>query len=177
MAYGLGCETSNLPAFVVMSTGGGISGGAACWSSGFLPTLYAGVRFRNGTDPILNVTSPSGIDAKLQRDSLDLIDDLNRRRLAADGDPEIATRIASYEMAFRLQSSVPEWVDLRSESQNVLDLYGPNVKEPGTFAHSAILARRLVERWPCLESAPCPVSSTSTAARRPTPKGERSTTS
>src|SRR5262249_41375324 len=93
VTYGLGCETSDLPAFVVMSTGSGISGGAANWSSGFLPTLYAGVRFRNDGDPILNVSRPAGVDERLQRDSLDLVGELNRRRLAADGDPEVATRI------------------------------------------------------------------------------------
>jgi uncharacterized protein (DUF1501 family) len=145
VTYGLGCETSDLPAFVVMSTGSGISGGSANWSSGFLPTLYAGVRFRNGADPILNVTSPAGIDAKLQRDSLDLIDDLNRRRLADAGDPEIATRIASYEMAFRLQTSAPELTDLRSETKETLELYGCDPAKP-SFARACLLARRMVER-------------------------------
>jgi uncharacterized protein (DUF1501 family) len=145
VTYGLGCETSDLPAFVVMSTGSGISGGSANWSSGFLPTLYAGVRFLNGADPILNVTSPAGIDAKLQRDSLDLIDDLNRRRLADAGDPEIATRIAAYEMAFRLQTSAPELTDLRSETKETLDLYGCDPAKP-SFARACLLARRMVER-------------------------------
>jgi hypothetical protein len=145
VVYGLGCETSDLPAFVVMSTGSGISGGAANWSSGFLPTLYAGVRFRNGADPILDVTSPAGVDAKLQRDSLDLIDDLNRRRLADTGDPEIATRIASYEMAFRLQTSAPELTDLSSETKETLDLYGCDPAKP-SFARACLLARRMVER-------------------------------
>src|SRR5205085_293419 len=98
------------------STGGGISGGAATWSSGFLPTLYTGVRFRNQGAPILNVASPAGVDARLQRESFDLIGALNRRRLAAAGDPEIATRIASYEMAYRLQTSAPELTDLRGET-------------------------------------------------------------
>ena len=145
LTYGLGAETSELPAFVVMSTGSGISGGAANWSSGFLPTVYAGVRFRNQGDPILNVTSPEGIDARLQRDSLDLIGELNRRRLAADGDPEIATRIASYEMAFRLQTSAPELMDLKSEGKETLDLYGVDPDKP-SFARACLLARRMVER-------------------------------
>jgi Protein of unknown function (DUF1501) len=145
VTYGLGAETSNLPAFVVMSTGGGISGGAANWSSGFLPTIYAGVRFRNGADPILNVGSPAGVDARFQRDSLDLIDDLNRRRLADTGDPEIATRIASYEMAFRLQTSAPELTDLRSETKETLDLYGCDPAKP-SFARGCLLARRMIER-------------------------------
>src|SRR5687767_9231420 len=99
--YGLGAETNNLPAFVVMSTGSGISGGTANWSSGFLPTVYNGVRFRNQGDPILNLSGPPGVDDKLQSDSLDLIRALNQRRLEAEGDPEIATRIAQYEMAFK----------------------------------------------------------------------------
>jgi hypothetical protein len=145
VTYGLGCETSDLPAFVVMSTGSGISGGAANWSSGFLPTVYAGVRFRNGADPILNVGSPSGVDAKLQRDSLDLIENLNHRRQVDSGDPEIATRIASYEMAFRLQTSAPELTDLRSESKETLALYGCDAATP-SFARACLLARRMIER-------------------------------
>jgi hypothetical protein len=143
--YGLGAETQDLPAFVVMSTGSGISGGAACWSSGFLPTVYTGVRFRNQGDPILNVSSPPGVDAKLQRDSLDLVGELNRRRLAAQGDPEIATRISQYEMAFRLQTSAPELMDLKSESQATLDSYGCK-PEQASFARSCLLARRMIER-------------------------------
>jgi Protein of unknown function (DUF1501) len=143
--YGLGAETQDLPAFVVMSTGSGISGGAACWSSGFLPTVYTGVRFRNQGDPILNVSSPPGVDVKLQRDSLDLVGELNKRRLAAEGDPEIATRISQYEMAFRLQTSAPELMDLKSESQATLDAYGCK-PEVASFARSCLLARRMIER-------------------------------
>jgi Protein of unknown function (DUF1501) len=143
--YGLGAETENLPAFVVMSTGSGISGGAANWASGFLPTIYSGVRLRNGNDPILNVGSPAGYDAALQRDSLDLITRLNRRRLAVTDDPEISTRINSYEMAFRLQTSAPELMDLRSETQATLDMYGCTPEQP-SFARACLLARRLVER-------------------------------
>jgi hypothetical protein len=143
--YGLGAETQNLPAFVVMSTGGGISGGAANWSSGFLPTLYSGVRLRNQGDPILNVSSPRGVDARLQRDSLDLIGDLNRKRLRTVSDPEIATRIASYEMAFRLQTSAPELMDLRKESRAVLEMYGADPDKP-SFAGACLLARRMIER-------------------------------
>src|SRR5262245_39738727 len=145
VTYGLGAETSDLPAFVVLSTGSGISGGAANWASGFLPTVYAGVRFRNQGDPILNVTRPAGVDARLQRDSLDLIGDLNRRRLAADGDPEIATRIASYEMAFRLQTSAPELMDLRGEDEATLRMYGADADKP-SFARACLLARRMMER-------------------------------
>jgi uncharacterized protein (DUF1501 family) len=145
VVYGLGAESQELPAFVVMSTGGGISGGSANWSSGFLPTVYTGIRLRNGADPILNVSSPKGVDARLQRDSLDLIGSLNRRRLDASGDPEIATRIASYEMAFRLQSSAPELMDLGQETRETLELYGADPAKP-SFARACLLARRMIER-------------------------------
>ena len=104
VTYGLGSTTRDLPAFVVMSTGAGISGGAANWSSGFLPTYYSGVRFRNSGDPILNVSNPKGDDTPLQNDTLQLVQTLNRRQAEAIGDPEIETRIRSYEMASRLQT-------------------------------------------------------------------------
>jgi len=104
--YGLGAETQELPAFVVMSTGAGLSGGSALWSSGFLPTVYTGTLFRKKGDPILNVSSPAGVDARLQRDTIDLVAKLNNQQLAQVGDPEISTRLANYEMAFRLQTSV-----------------------------------------------------------------------
>jgi hypothetical protein len=143
--YGLGAETSDLPAFVVMSTGSGISGGTANWSSGFMPTLYTGIRFRNEGDPILNTSSPAGFDSRLQRDSIDLVKSMNERRLAADGDPEIATRIASYEMAFRLQSSAPELAGLKNESKETLALYGCEPSKP-SFARACLLARRMIER-------------------------------
>jgi hypothetical protein len=143
--YGLGAETEDLPAFVVMSTGSGISGGSANWSSGFLPTVYTGVRLRNQGDPILDVSRPAGVDARLQRESLDLVGALNRRHLADTGDPEIATRIASYEMAFRLQTSAPELMDLRQESKETLALYGAEPDKP-SFARACLLARRLIER-------------------------------
>jgi uncharacterized protein (DUF1501 family) len=145
VVYGLGAEAADLPAFVVMSTGSGISGGAANWSSGFLPSVYSGVRFRNTGDPILNVSSPKGVDGALQQDTLDLIGQLNKKHLDAVGDPEIATRIASYEMAFRLQTSAPELTDLRKESQKTLDLYGADPVKP-SFARACLLARRMVER-------------------------------
>jgi len=145
VVYGLGSEVEDLPAFVVMSTGSGISGGSANWSSGFLPTIYTGVRLRNQGDPILNVSSPPGWDARLQRDSLDLIGSLNDRRLQAVGDPEIATRIASYEMAFRLQTSAPQLMDLRSENPATLKMYGADPDKP-SFARACLLARRMIER-------------------------------
>ncbi len=145
VTYGLGSEATDLPAFVVMSTGAGISGGAANWSSGFLPTVYSGIRLRNEGDPILDVTSPRGVDAQLQRDSIDLIRDMNRHELAAQGDPEIAARIAAYEMAYRLQTSAPEFMDLHKESKATLEMYGADPDKP-SFARACILARRLIER-------------------------------
>lgn len=143
--YGLGAETQNLPAFVVMSTGGGLSGGSALWSSGFLPTIYTGIRFRNQGPPILDVTSPGGVDSRLQRDTIDLISGMNERRLNVDGDPEITTRIAAYEMAFRLQTSAPELMDLKNESKETLELYGCEPEKP-SFARACLLARRMIER-------------------------------
>lgn len=145
VTYGLGCETQDLPAFVVLSTGNGISGGSALWSSGFLPTTYTGVRFRNQGDPILNVSNPKGVDASLQRDTLDLVGELNRKRLVDSGDPEIATRLANYEMAFRLQTSAPELMDLKSETKETLELYGCDPAVP-SFARACLLARRMIER-------------------------------
>jgi hypothetical protein len=145
VTYGLGCETSELPSFVVLSTGSGISGGSALWSSGFLPTTYTGVRFRNQGDPILNVSNPAGIDATTQRDTLDVVAAMNRRRLGLSGDPEIATRLANYELAFRLQTSAPELMDLKSESKETLELYGCDPDKP-SFARACLLARRMIER-------------------------------
>ncbi|GIW88789.1 MAG: sulfatase [Isosphaeraceae bacterium] len=145
VTYGLGSESEDLPGFVVLSSGAGISGGAANWSSGFLPTAYQGVVFRSQGDPILNVSNPAGVDARLQRESLDLIGELNRRHWAEVGDPEIETRIAAYEMAYRMQSSAPELMDLSGESDETLELYGVERGKP-SFAANCLLARRLVER-------------------------------
>ena len=145
VTYGLGSECDQLPAFVVMSTGGGISGGSANWSSGFLPSMHTGTRFRNAGDPILNVGQPAGADGRLAADTLGVVGALNRARLAADGDPEIATRIASYEMAHRLQTSAPELMDLSQETAETLALYGCTPAE-ASFARACLLARRLVER-------------------------------
>jgi Protein of unknown function (DUF1501) len=145
VTYGLGCVTRELPAFVVLSTGSGISGGSGLWSSGFLPSIYTGVRFRNQGDPILNVTNPAGVDHSLQRETIDLVSSLNRKSLDNTADPEIRTRLANYEMAFRMQTSAPELMDLRSESKETLDFYGcdPAV---ASFARACLLARRMVER-------------------------------
>jgi hypothetical protein len=144
--YGLGSEAKDLPAFVVFSTGSkGPSGGNSCWGSGFLPTVYQGVQFRNVGDPVLYLSNPPGVDEKLQRDSLDTINKLNRMRLDVTGDPEIATRINSFEMAFKMQSSAPELMDISKEPKHILEMYGA---EPGkaSFANSVLMARRLVER-------------------------------
>lgn len=143
--YGLGSETDSLPAFTVMSTGSGLSGGAALWSSGFLPTVYEGVRLRTQGDPILNVSSPAGVDQKLQRDSIDVIGRLNEHRFSQWKDPEIESRTAAFEMAFRLQTSAPELVDLGQETQETLDLYGCDPAKP-SFARACLLARRMIER-------------------------------
>ncbi len=143
--YGIGSESRDLPAFVVMSTGAGISGGAANWSSGFLPSVYTGTRFRNAGTPILNVDSPGGADRRLAEDTLAVISSLNRRRAAVDGDPEIATRIASYEMAHQLQTSAPELMNLAEETPETLALYGCKPAE-ASFARACLIARRLVER-------------------------------
>jgi hypothetical protein len=146
VTYGIGSESQSLPGFVVLMSGPrGPRGGSAMWSSGFLPSTYQGVPFRSGGDPILNLSNPSGVSADRQRQLLDAVKDLNETRLADTGDPEIATRIASYEMAYRMQSAAPELIDLSKENQKTLDMYGA---EPGkaTFANNCLLARRLVER-------------------------------
>ncbi len=143
--YGLGSESEDLPAFVVMSTGDGVSGGTTLWSSGFMPTIYNGVQFRSGREPILNVATPETFSGEIQRDTFDLINRLNADRLDRVGDSEIATRIASYEMAARLQTSAPELAEFRDESKETLELYGCDPEKP-SFARSCLLARRMVER-------------------------------
>lgn len=146
VTYGLGSESMDLPSYVVFSTGGkGPSGGASNWGSGFLPTIHNGVLFRNGPEPVLYLNNPPGVDRRLQRDTLDTISSLNQRHLGAVGDPEISTRIASFEMAYRMQASAPDLMDLSKEPRETLELYGA---EPGktSFANACLLARRLVER-------------------------------
>ncbi|MBK5291481.1 MAG: DUF1501 domain-containing protein [Acidobacteriia bacterium] len=146
VTYGLGSESRDLPAFVVFSSGKkGPSGGNSCWGSGFLPTVYQGVQFRGSGDPVLYLSNPEGVDPTLQRDSLDAIRNINQMRLDATGDPEVDTRINSFEMAFRMQSSAPELMDLSKEPKHVLDLYGAEPGKP-SFANNCLLARRLVER-------------------------------
>jgi len=146
VTYGLGSVSRNLPSFVVFSSGNkGPSGGNANWGSGFLPTVYQGVTFRNTGDPVLYLSNPPGVDQSLQRDTLEAITKLNRAKQNAVGDAEISTRINSFEMAFRMQTSAPELTDLSKEPQHILDMYGA---EPGvpSFAVNCLLARRLVER-------------------------------
>jgi hypothetical protein len=146
VTYGLGSESQELPGFVVFSSGKkGPSGGNSNWGSGFLPTMYQGVQFRGSGDPVLYLSNPPGVDAALEADSIATIGRLNKLRLEATGDPETATRIHSFEMAFRMQTSAPELMDLSSESQDTLDLYGAQPGKP-SFANNCLLARRLVER-------------------------------
>jgi hypothetical protein len=145
VTYGLGSESQDLPGFVVFSTGKkGPSGGNSNWGSGFLPTLYQGVQFRNTGDPVLYLSNPRGVDATLQRASLDALRTLNQAHLDVVGDPEIATRINSFEMAFRMQQVAPEIMDLSREPKHVLEMYGADPGKP-SFANTVLLARRMVE--------------------------------
>jgi hypothetical protein len=146
VTYGLGSESQDLPGFVVFSSGSkGPSGGNSNWGSGFLPTVYQGVQFRGTGDPVLYLSNPPGVNRAVQQDSLDAIQTLNHLRLAQVGDPEIATRIHSFEMAFRMQASAPELMDLGREPKHVLEMYGAEPGKP-SFANNCLLARRLVER-------------------------------
>jgi len=150
VSYGLGAETDDLPAFVVMISPG--TGGIGqplydrLWGSGFLPTRYQGVKFRSVGDPVLYLSNPGGMPRPERREYLDLLKQLNESTLAEYGDPEVGTRIAQYEMAFRMQTSVPELIDLSKESPAVVESYGPDARKPGTFAYNCLLARRLAER-------------------------------
>ncbi|MEX0679176.1 MAG: DUF1501 domain-containing protein [Pirellulales bacterium] len=151
ISYGLGSESRELPAFVVMiSQGTGNPGDQPLydrlWGSGFLPSQYQGVKFRSIGDPVLNLSNPPGIDGPARRQMLDELGALNELKLKELGDPEIATRIAQYEMAFRMQKSVPELTDVSGEPEHVFEMYGPESRKPGTFAANCLLARRLCER-------------------------------
>ena len=143
--YGLGSESQNLPGFVVLNSAGGLSGGAGLYGGGFLPTIYQGVPFRKSGDPVLFLFNPAGITEQMQRRTLDLIKALNEQHLDTVGDPEIATRINSFEMAYRMQSSAPELMDVSKESPETLKMYGVEVGKP-SFAMNCLLARRLIER-------------------------------
>jgi hypothetical protein len=149
ISYGLGSENENLPAFVVMvsqGVGGSQALAERSWSSGFIPTRYQGVKFRAGADPVLFLSDPPGYDRTARRRFLDDLNRLNQMKLADSQDQEVATRIAQYEMAFRMQSSVPELTDLSTEPEPVFEMYGPDARKPGTYAANCILARRLAER-------------------------------
>lgn len=146
VTYGIGSENSNLPGFVVLLSGGGQpSGGCSCWSAGFLPTVHQGVQLRSQGDPVLFVNNPDGMDAASRRRTLDALRDLNQQTRATAGDPEIDTRISQYELAFRMQTSVPELMNIQNESAETLKLYGIEDGRP-SFARNCLLARRLVER-------------------------------
>ena len=145
--YGLGSESQNLPGFVVLSSGVGTSGGTSNWSSGFLPSTYQGVVFRSSGDPVLYLSNPPGITRNMQRDSLDVLKDLNQDRYDSTGDVEIASRISAYELAFRMQMAGPELLDFSKESPETLKMYG--IERDGAakqFATNCLLARRMVER-------------------------------
>jgi hypothetical protein len=149
--YGLGSENENLPAFVVMlSQTSGLNVDqplfSRLWSSGFLPSNYQGVLFRAGADPVLYLSDPPGIDRSTRRAMLDALDTLNHVESKRSGDPEVEARIGQYEMAFRMQASVPELMDLSKEPDSVFEMYGPDARKPGTYASQCLIARRLVER-------------------------------
>jgi hypothetical protein len=159
IAYGLGSESQNLPSYVVLASGRGASGGATNWTSGFLPSTYEGVVFRGQGEPVLNLRNPAGLPPHLRRSALDALRELNEAHFQRVQDPEIASRIASYELAFRMQSTAPELADLSGETQHTLDNYGVERVDPvikaqrsggpnqyRNFAANCLLARRLVER-------------------------------
>jgi hypothetical protein len=150
-SYGLGSENSNLPAFVVLLSRGSAARPAdplyaRLWGSGFLPSNHQGVSLRSSGDPVLYLANPRGVSPSMRREQLDALSQLNRAAAEREVDPEIETRIAQYEMAFRMQSSVPELADLSDETETTLEAYGPQVRQPGTFAANCMLARRMAER-------------------------------
>ncbi len=147
LSYGLGSEAHDLPSFVVLKSGGSLSGGAAMWGAGTLPSVHQGVGFRGQGDPILHVSNPAGFDRQAQRESLDLIRDLNSKHFAQIGDAEIETRISAYEMAFRMQTRAPELMDFAQETDSTMAMYGIKAGDAkGSFAKNCLLARRLAER-------------------------------
>ena len=154
LTYGIGSQSRDLPGFVVLQSGPrGPRGGAPNWSSGFLPTTYQGVPLRSSGAPILNLDNPAGISPARQSEFVEAVNDFNRMRLIDTNDPEIATRIAAYEMAFRMQSSAPELMDFGNESAETLQLYGAQAGQ-SSFANNCLLARRLVQRG--VRFAGCP---------------------
>lgn len=146
MLYGLGSQSRNLPGYVVLTSAKGTSGGASNYGSGFLPTEYGGIPFRGTGDPVLYLSNPKGYDSKAQRDSLDTLNELNQIGFEQSPDPEITARIQAYETAYRLQTSAPELMDLKQESQETFDLYGIKNPQQSNYARNCLLARRLLER-------------------------------
>ncbi|SVE40234.1 uncharacterized protein METZ01_LOCUS493088, partial [marine metagenome] len=150
ISYGLGSPNKNLPSYIVMiSRGSGASNQALysrLWSSGFLPSKHQGVNLRSGKEPVLYLKDPDGIDRDLRRRMLDGISKINQEQFEEFGDPETQTRISQYEMAFRMQSSVPDLMDVSSEPKGIMELYGKDAERPGSFARNCILARRMAER-------------------------------
>lgn len=147
VTYGIGSEADSLPGFVVMHSGPrGPRGGTPLWASGFLPTSYQGVPLLNGAEPILNLSNPAGVSEERQGDFVSTVKDLNAERLKLVGDPEISTRIAAYEMAYRMQTSAPELINLGSETKETLEMYGLKDPSQPSFARNCLLARRLIER-------------------------------
>ncbi len=146
VSYGLGSESQDLPGFVVLSSGKGTSGGTTNWSSGFLPSVYQGVPFRDQGDPILYLSNPGGMSQEMQRERLDALRDLNQQHYLRTRDREIASRIASYELAFRMQAAAPQLIDFSDEPKHVLDSYGVNDETTRPFAVNCLLARRMVEQ-------------------------------
>ncbi len=151
LSYGLGSENENLPSFVVLNSKWSAKRDAQAlfsrlWGSGFLPSKHQGVALRSQGDPVLYLSNPAGVDPSVRRTMLDGLNALNQKQYEAFGDPETHARISQYEMAFRMQSSVPGLVDINGESQETLDMYGPDVEQPGTFAYNCLLARRMAER-------------------------------
>jgi uncharacterized protein (DUF1501 family) len=147
VTYGIGSEADNLPGFVVLHSGPrGPRGGTPLWASGFLPTTYQGVPLLNGAEPILNLSNPKGVSNERQGDFISAVKDLNAERLKLVGDPEIATRIAAYEMAYRMQTSAPDLINFSDETKQTLDLYGLKDPSKPSFARNCLLARRLIER-------------------------------
>jgi hypothetical protein len=144
--YGLGSESEDLPGYIVLTSAKGTSGGASNYGCGFLPTPYGGIPFRGTGDPVLYLSNPAGIDPKAQRASLDTLHELNDLGFASAGDPEISARIQSYEMAYKLQTSAPELMDLSQEPQHILDLYGIKDIKESNYARNCLLTRRLIER-------------------------------
>jgi uncharacterized protein (DUF1501 family) len=144
--YGLGSESRNLPAFVALASGPGTSAGSDLWTNGFLPSMYQGTVLRSSGDPILYLSNPAGFSDNAQRARLDALRDLNNEHLAMTGDAEIASRVHSYELAYRMQTAGPELVDLKKETPETLDMYGINEKESKQYGTNVLLARRLVER-------------------------------